>query len=114
MSGGRHCAMVQIGRFTLRLSPLKPRDLAPARRAWYRLAVTPLKTVASPEWLKAYDDALGFIFIAARQNHSSLSLAELHNEAEPEEIIEAFQALGAIMRERWGAVWEGPGNAEVR
>jgi hypothetical protein len=72
--------------------------------------VAQLAPVASSEWFKAHSDALGFIFIAARQNHRGLSLAELDDEAEPEEIVEAFKALAAIMRDRWGAVWAGPGK----
>jgi hypothetical protein len=104
-------ASVQIGRFALQLSPLKRGDLAPARKAWHRLAVAQLAPIASKEWFKAHSDALGFVFIAARPNHRRLSLAELDDEAEPQEIVSAFKLLSELMHARWGAVWLAPGNA---
>jgi hypothetical protein len=109
MSKG-HRATVQIGRFNLNLSPLKRSDLAPARKAWHRLAVAQLAPVASGEWFRAHSDALGFVFIAARQNDRSLSLTALDDEAEPGEIVSAFKVLAEIMRDRWGRIWEEPGN----
>jgi hypothetical protein len=103
-------ATITIGRFTLRLSPLPQRELPAARKAWYRLVVTPLMPVGSSEWFAAHDDALGFVFIAARANDRRLSFADLYDEAEPEEIVEAFKALSRLMRERWGLEWEKPGR----
>ncbi|HKV25630.1 MAG TPA: hypothetical protein VJN93_13635 [Candidatus Acidoferrum sp.] len=106
-------ATVQIGRFSLQLVPLEEHDLASARKAWHRLAVAQLAPVASVEWLSAYSDALGFIFLAARKNHPHLSLADFDDEAEPGEIVSAFKALARLMHEQWGCVWEWPGNEEM-
>jgi hypothetical protein len=101
-------ATATIGRFTLKLSPLKRSDLPGARYARRTLAMVQLIPVASKPWLRAYSDALGFIFIAARPNHRGLSLAELDDEAEPEEIHAGFKALDGIMRARWGKLWDAP------
>jgi hypothetical protein len=101
-------ATVTIGRFTLKIAPLPKRDLSGARYARRTLAMVQLIPIASKPWLRAYSDALGFIFIAARPNHQGLSLADLDDEAEPEEIHKAFKALDAIMHARWGWLWDAP------
>jgi hypothetical protein len=102
-------AAVTIGRFTLKLSPLKRKDLPGARRAFHALAVAQLAPVASNPWLKAYSDAAGFLFLAAQGNHRGLRLDDL-DDAEPEEVVSAFKALAELMRGRYGRVWEAPGN----
>lgn len=45
MNAKRHNVTVQIARFTLNLSPLKRSELAPARKAWHRLAVAQFDSV---------------------------------------------------------------------
>ena len=89
-------ATVQIGRFELKLSPLKRSYLPGARKAFHALAVAQFAAVASAPWFRAHSDALGFIFIAAKGNHRGLSLTELDDEAEPQEIVSAFKALAQI------------------
>jgi hypothetical protein len=86
-------ATVTVGRFTLRLSPLPKRELAAAREAWHALVAAKLAPVGSAPWFKAHSDALSFVFRAARGNHRGLSFAELDDEAEPGEIVEAFKVL---------------------
>jgi len=103
-------ATATIGRFTLKLSPLKRSDLPGAQKAFHGLAVAQLAPFGSAAWFKAYSDALGFVFIAARPNHRGLSFAALDDEAEPGEIVAAFKELSKIMRAKYGRVWEWPGN----
>jgi hypothetical protein len=103
-------ATVTIGRFTLKLSPLKRSDLSGARSAFHALAVVQLAPVASGQWFKAHSDALGFIFIASRGSYRALRLDELDDEAEPEEIVEAFKVFSRLMHAKWGRLWEAPGN----
>jgi hypothetical protein len=106
-------ATATIGRFTLKLSPLKRSDLPGARYARRTLAMVQLIPVASKPWFAAYGDAVGFIFLAARGNHRGLRLDELDDEAEPSEIHEAFKALDAIMSAQWGRLWDAPYGSVV-
>ena len=106
----RKTATVKIGRFELKLAALPKCELFAARKAWHALVVAQLAPVASKPWCKAHDDALGFVFLSARQNNRRLRLADLDDEAEPQEVVEAFKAFSKLMRARYGKLWEAPGD----
>jgi hypothetical protein len=89
---------VRIGGRELRLSPLPPSDWTDAAVVQIALAATQPGTAA---WIKAHEHALGYIFVAARRNHTDLSLADLHDAAEREEIEEAFKTLGQFTALCW-------------
>jgi hypothetical protein len=89
---------VRIGRLNLRLSPLNRSEYAAAVETSRQLKEW-LYEPFSAEWNKAIGDATGFIFIAARRNHPGLSLAELDDEAESEEVAIAYLALTQASRE---------------
>jgi hypothetical protein len=94
-------ATAKIGKLTLQLSPLEERDLAPARAATLRLGASIDHGPLSDEWLSACDQVLGFVFLSARKNHPDLSLAELYDEATPQEIVAALGAVSEVSCEHW-------------
>jgi hypothetical protein len=100
MNGEPRSVAVKIGKLTLRLSPLERKDLAAANDTIRRLKAW-LDRPLSEEFLGAIGDALGFVFVSSRRNHAGLSLAELHDEAELQEIVFAFEKLSEVTREHW-------------
>jgi hypothetical protein len=102
-------AIIQIAGRELKLSVLPKREVVASRKAFHALAVAQLAPVASNPWLKAYTDAAGFLFLAARGNHRDLRIDDL-DDAEPEEIFEGFKVFSRLMYARWGRLWEAPGN----
>lgn len=92
MAEERYNVTVRIGRLTLNLSPLKRRDFDAAIEVARSMKATVHGPPIDP-WLKDCGDALGFIFIAARNNHADLLLVELHEESETQEIVGAFSLL---------------------
>jgi hypothetical protein len=98
MARERYNVTVRIGRLTLNLSPLKRRDFDAAIEVVRNMKASVYEPF-SDTWLKACGDAIGFIFIAARGSHPSLSLVELDEQSETQEIIDAFELLTDASRE---------------
>jgi hypothetical protein len=85
-------ATVKIGKLTLQLSPLRGHDL--------RLAGVTARRLAAPgsDFFEVLGEATGLIFIAAKENHPGLSLADV-DEGTPQEIVSAVLKLSELTLE---------------